>query len=147
MIAAPPLPTLWTRLPAGGWQVGFWIDDSGRTLIDVADPLGTLTYRMAGASQAAPSIDVGWSGSGYGPGGEVCSWALALGRLPAEESCTVTFVSPGGPQTPALLPDGMLGRQARKNGLWVATAIGSYSHVRLILGSGTRQYPLLPIGW
>jgi hypothetical protein len=144
MIAAPPLPTLWTRLPAGGWQVGFWVDESGRTLFDVADALGTLTYRMAGVRQAPPSIDAGWWGSGHGPDGAASSWALALGRLPAEDSYAVTFVSAGGLQTPALLPDGILGGQTRRNGLWMAAAVGRYSHVRLILRSGARQYPLTP---
>ncbi|MGH3249680.1 MAG: hypothetical protein ACRDOI_26225 [Trebonia sp.] len=78
MMTAPG-PMLWARLPAGGWQVGFWVDDGGRTLVDVADPRGTLAYRVAGARRAAPSIDAGWAGHAPGPDGDSLCWALAIG--------------------------------------------------------------------
>jgi hypothetical protein len=46
---------LWARLPAGGWQVGFWVDADGRTLVDVADSCGSLAYHLAIRNPAAPA--------------------------------------------------------------------------------------------
>jgi hypothetical protein len=61
-MSTAPGPTLWARLPAGGWQVGFWVDRNGRTLVDVADSLGSLAYRLASARRAVPSVEEGWAG-------------------------------------------------------------------------------------
>src|ERR1700753_1835488 len=91
MITAP-LPTLWARLPAGGWQVGFWADARGRRLVDVADSLGSLAYRLASARRAAPSVDAGWSGSVLSPDGDDQGWALAIGHAPAGLGHVVSFV-------------------------------------------------------
>src|ERR1700689_135557 len=75
------VPALWTRLPVGGWQVGFWADADGRAMIDVADPEGTLAYRLASARRAVPSIGGGWAGWASGPGGGR-GWGLAVGPAP-----------------------------------------------------------------
>ena len=157
-MTAPPLPTLWMRLPVGGWQVGFWIDGRGRTHTDVADPLDTLVYRGASARPTVPSIDAGWTGWGSGPGGETRCWALAIGHVPVGLGHSVSFVSaaglsPVGQDQGALLPDGWTGLRVTEDGLWVATAAGApahvrltaYSHVRLTAPGVALQYPLLPI--
>jgi hypothetical protein len=143
MLGAPPLPTLWTRLPVGGWQVGFWVDETGRTLVDVADPIGTLAHRLADTRRASLSIETGWSGSGFGSDGRVYHWALAIGRLPAGLSHTLSFVSSDGRDNAALVPDGLTGLRITDAGLWVATAVGRYSHVRLTVQTAAFEYPLL----
>jgi hypothetical protein len=158
-MTVPALPTLWTRLPVGGWQVGFWIDSGGRTYLDVADPQGTLVYQMAGARTAAPSIDAGWTGWSTGSDRTSRCWALAVGHLPVGAGHAVSFVSrpsasPADDDRGALLPDGRTGLRVTKDGLWVATATGSsaqirltsYSHVRLTAPATALQYPLLPAG-
>jgi len=144
MLGAPPLPTLWTRLPVGGWQVGFWVDETGHTLVDVADPAGIPAHRLAGTLRGSLSIEAGWSGSGFGPDGRVCHWALAIGRLPTGLSHTLSFVSSDGRDEAALVPDGLTGLRITDAGLWVATAVGRYSHVRLTVQTAALQYPLLP---
>jgi 8-oxo-dGTP pyrophosphatase MutT (NUDIX family) len=49
-------PALWTRLPAGRWQVRFWDDADGQALLDVATPQGALASRRYLA---------GWDGDAY----------------------------------------------------------------------------------
>jgi hypothetical protein len=144
MLGAPPLPTLWTRLPVGGWQVGFWVDETGCTLVDVADPVGTLAYRLAGSRRASLSVETGWSGSGFGPDGRVYHWALAVGRLPTGLGHTLSFVSCDGRDEVALVPDGLTGLRITDAGLWVAAAIGRYSHVRLTVHTTELQHRLIP---
>jgi hypothetical protein len=154
---APPLPTLWLRLPVGGWQVGFWIDGRGRTFTDVADPLDTLVCRLAGARHA--SVAAGWTGWGAGPDRVTRSWALAIGHMPAGRTPALSFVSgagesPVGQDEGALLPDGWTGLRVTEDGLWIATAVGcaahvrpaAYSHVRLSAPQVTLQYPLVQVG-
>jgi hypothetical protein len=156
---APPLPTLWLRLPVGGWQVGFWIDGSGRMFTDVADSLDTLVCRLAGARQAAASVTAGWTGWGSGPDRLTRSWALAIGRTPAGRTPALSFVSaagesPVGQDEGALLPDGWTGLRVTGDGLWIATAVGcaahirlaAYSHVRLNAPHVTLQHPLVQVG-
>ena len=135
-----PGPTLWVRLPTGGWQVGFWIDADGRTLIDVADSHGTLAYRVAGARRAAPSIDAGWVGCTRGPHGSSQPWALAIGHVPVGLAHEVSFDALVQKEwhdqgTPA-------GLRLADNGLWVAATIGKYTHVRLTARSTVLRYPL-----
>jgi hypothetical protein len=163
VMTAPVMPTLWTRLPVGGWQVGFWIDSTGRTYVDVANSRDALVYRGAGSRQAAPSIDAGWTGWGRGPDRGTRCWALAVGRMPAACGHAVSFVSAAGvsvaggfpaDEQVALLPDGWTGLRITEDGLWVATATGSsasvrlcaYSHVRLSAPATVLQCPLLPVG-
>src|SRR5271167_316343 len=95
MMTAPG-PALWARLPAGGWQVGFWVDADGRTLVDVADSLGSLAYRLASARRAAPSVDAAWAGRTLGPGGDSQCWALAIGHAPTGAGHVVSFACPAG---------------------------------------------------
>lgn len=138
-------PTLWARLPVGGWQVGFWVDADGRTLVDVADPWGTLAYRVAGARRAAPSIDVGWAGRVPGPGGGSQCWALAIGHVPSGLGHAVSFVDPAGEASgdrgrhPG---EALSGLRLVDDGLWIAAAIGYYTHVRLALQSAALLHPL-----
>lgn len=144
MMTAPG-PTLWARMPAGGWQVGFWVDTDGRTLVDVADPWGTLAYRVAGARRAAPSIDAGWAGCALGPDGDTQYWSLAIGHAPAGLGHAVSFVDPAreaglhqGPHP----REALSGLRVADDGLWVAAAIGSYTHVRLTAQSVALLHPL-----
>jgi hypothetical protein len=137
--------TLWARLPAGGWQVGFWTDASGRTLIDIADPSGALAYRLASARRAAPSIDAGWTGCGSSPDGDAQNWALAIGHAPAGQSHIVSFTrhTPAAPHDRVTLPPhASSGLWTVHNGLWVAAATGCYTHVQLTTQSTTRLHPL-----
>jgi len=113
-LGAPPLPTLWTRLPVGGWQVGFLVDETGRTLVDVADPTGMLARRLAGNLRASLSIEAGWSGTGFGSDGRVHHWALAIGRLPTGLSHTSPTPAPHkararGPDDGALAKPSQMG--------------------------------------
>lgn len=140
-----PGPTLWARLPAGGWQVGFWIDADGRTLVDVADACGSLACRLASARRAAPSVDGAWTGRAPGQGGDIQCWALALGHAPAGVGHVVTFACPVGTadRTRATIPPGTRsGFWVANDGLWVAAAIGSYTHVRLTARSANLLQPL-----
>ena len=135
-------PTLWTRLPTGGWQVGFWVDADGRTLVDVADPWGTLAYRVAGARRAAPSIDAGWAGCALGLDGDNQCWALAIGHVPTGTGYAVSFEE--APQE-AGCDRGtgtMVGLRLTDVGHWVAAAVGSYTHVRLTAQSTAVLHPL-----
>jgi hypothetical protein len=147
MMTAPG-PTLWARLPAGGWQVGFWVDADGRTQVDVADSWGSLAYRLASARRAAPSVDAAWAGRALGPAGDGQCWALAMGRAPAGLSHVVSFVrlacGAGRDQT-MLPPETLSGFWVADDGLWVAAAIGSYTHVRLTARSAALLYPLCPV--
>jgi hypothetical protein len=143
-----PRPALWARLPAGGWQVGFWVDADGRTLVDVADSCGALAYRLASARRAAPSIDAAWAGCALGPAGDGQCWALAMGHAPTGLSHVVSFVRlarGAGRDHMMLPPEALSGFWVADDGLWVAAAIGSYTHVRLTAQSVVLLYPLRPV--
>ena len=147
MITAP-LPTLWARLPAGGWQVGFWVDAHGRKQVDVADSLGSLAYRLASARRAAPSVDAGWTGSTPTSDGEGQGWALAVGHAPTGLGHVVSFVritSEAGRDRVTLPPGALSGFWLADGGLWVAAAAGSYTHVRLTTQSTSLFHPLQSI--
>ena len=138
------VPALWTRLPVGGWQVGFWADADGRAMIDVADPEGTLAYRLASARRAVPSIGAGWAGCAHGPDGGRC-WALAVGHAPAGRGHVVSFAhrtraAPGYRVT--LPPEALCGFWVTHNGLWAAAATGCYTHARLTAQSAIWLHPL-----
>jgi hypothetical protein len=138
-------PTLWTRLPAGGWQVGFWADADGRILIDVADPEGTLAYRVASARRAAPSVEAGWAGCAHGPDGESQCWALAIGRAPAGRGHVISFAhrTRVARRDRMMLPlEARCGFWVTHNGLWAAAATGCYTHARLTAQSATWLHPL-----
>jgi hypothetical protein len=144
MMTAPG-PMLWARLPAGGWQVGFWVDADGRTLVDVADSWGSLAYRLASARRAAPSIDAAWAGRALRPAGDSQCWALAMGHAPTGLSHVVSFVRlacGAGRDQVMLPPETLSGFWVADDGLWVAAAIGSYTHVRLTAQSAALLYPL-----
>jgi hypothetical protein len=141
MMTAPG-PTRWARMPVGGWQVGFWADADGRTLIDVADRWGTLAYRVAGARRAAPSIDAGWAGCASGPNGSSQCWALAIGHLPAGIGYTVSFEEAAQEAGHDRKTETTAGLRLANDGLWVAAAIGRYTRVRLTAQSTVFRYPL-----
>lgn len=144
MMTAPG-PTLWARLAAGQWQVGFWVDADGRTMVDVADPWGTLAYRVAGARRAAPSIDAGWAGCALDPDGNTQRWALAIGHMPVGLGHAVSFQGPARETTPGwgTQPcEALSGLRVADDGLWVAAAVGGYTHVRLTARSLNLLYPL-----
>ena len=138
-------PALWTRLPIGGWQVGFWADADGRTLIDVADSEGTLAYRIAEARRAAPSIDAGWAGCAHGPDGGSQCWALAVGHAPAGRGHRVSFAHrtrPARRDCMTLPPEALCGFWVTHNGLWAAAATGCYTHTQLTAQSAIWLHPL-----
>jgi hypothetical protein len=140
------VPALWTRLPVGGWQVGFWADADGRDLIDVADSEGTLAYRLAGARGAASSIDAGWAGCAHGPDGGNQCWGLAIGRAPAGRCHVVSFADrtrAAGRDRMTLPPEALCGFWVTHNGLWAAAATGCYTHARLTAQSAIWLHPLL----
>jgi len=141
-------PALWTRLPSSGWQVRFWTDAGGLTLIDVVGPEGTLACRLTSARQSAPSIDAGWTHCAPTPGKDSQCWALAVGHAPAGLSHVVSFARP----TPTALRDRMtLPPQAPSgfwvvhNGLWAAAATGCYTHARLTAQTTTLLHLLSPV--
>ena len=139
------VPALWTRLPLGGWQVGFWADADGRTLIDVVDPEGTLAGRLASARWAAPSIDAGWAGCAHGPDGDSQCWALAIGHAPAGRGNVVSFADrtrTAGRDRMTLPPEAPCGFWVTHDGLWAAAATGCYTHARLTAQSGIWLHPL-----
>jgi hypothetical protein len=141
-------PTLWARLPACGWQVGFWVDADGRTLVDVADSWGARAYRTAGARRAAPSIDAGWTGSAPTPAGDAECWALAIGHAPAGHGHVVSFIRSADEAHLSQLtlpPEALSGFWMSDSGVWVAAAVGRYTHVRLIAQGATLLHPLHPV--
>jgi hypothetical protein len=146
--AGPPVtrtrPTLWTRLPLGGWQVGFWADAEGRALIDVADADGTLAYRLGAARRAAPSIDAGWAGCARSADGSSQCWALAIGHAPPGRGHVISFSQPARPGGDRMtLPlEAQCGFWITHNGLWAAAATGCYAQARLTAQSATYLYPL-----
>ena len=147
MMTAPG-PMLWTRLPAGGWQVGFWVDADGRTLIDVADSWGSLAYRLASARRAAPSVGAAWAGRALGPEGDNQCWALAVGHAPTGLGHVVSFACQpraAGRDRVTLPPGTRLGFWVADDGLWAAAAVGSYTHVRLTAQSANLLHPLRPV--
>ena len=143
-----PGPALWTRLPAGGWQIGFWADATGRTLIDIAEPSGALAYRLASARRAAPSIDAGWAGYAPDPRDASQCWALAIGHAPAQQ-CEHVVSFDQAPTRPGdqirLPPQAPSGLWIVHNGLWAAAAIGYHTHVRLATESTQWLQPLHPV--
>jgi hypothetical protein len=130
-------PALWTRLPAGGWQVRVWKDAGGQALLDVAAPEGTLVCRLASTSGAALSIEACWAScdaAGPGPHGSGQCWALAAGRAPAGLGHVVSFAPRAGEcgRGRMTLPfESSSGVWITHYGLWMAAAIGCYTHVRL----------------
>lgn len=141
-------PALWARLPSSCWQVRFWADTDGRSLVDVAGPEGTLACRITSARQAAPSIDAGWSHCAPGSGHSSQCWALAVGHVPAGLSHVVSFArrTPTAPRDRMTLPpQAPSGLWTVHDGLWVATATGCYTHVRLTAQSTTLLHPLTPV--
>jgi hypothetical protein len=142
--AVPPVPAMtrtgpafWTRLPAGRWQVRFWEDADRQTLLDVASPEGTLAGRLTGAPCAPPSIEACWAGcdaSGPGPHAEDQCWALAIGRAPTGRGHVVSFAPraiESGRGRMTMPFESSSGLWVTHRGLWVAAAIGCYTHVRL----------------
>jgi hypothetical protein len=133
------------RLPVGGWQVAFWEDTEGRTVVDVASPCGTHVYRSASARRAALSIDAGWAGWCPGPDDEQQGWALAIGHAPAGLGHVVSFGRwAGGARLEGmtLTSEARSGLWVVNNGLWVAAATGYYTHVRLTARSTMRAQRL-----
>ena len=136
------------RLAAGGWQVRFWVQPDGRTVMEVTDPAGSLAGLAASIMLPLVSIDAGWSGLARGPDGDRQWWALAIGHAAAT----------GGPPTATFL---RRRRRARRgaghppeaadslcvtwDGLWAAAATGRYTVVRLTTQSATRVRRLRPV--
>jgi hypothetical protein len=149
-------PALWTRLPAGRWQVRFWEDADGQTLLDVASPDGTLASRLVGALCAPPSIEACWAGcgaSGLGPHAEdpqaedQC-WALAIGRIPAGRGHVVSFApwAIGAGRRRITMPfESSSGLWITHRGLWVAAVMGCYTHVRLTAQPEILLRPLISV--
>jgi hypothetical protein len=141
-------PALWTRLPSGGWQVRFWADTDGLTLIDIAGPEGTLACRLTSASQSAPSIDAGWTHCAPTPGEDSHCWALAVGRAPAGLNQVVSFARrtrTGLRDRMTLPPQAPSGFWVVHNGLWAAAAAGCYTHARLTAQTATLLHLLNPV--
>jgi hypothetical protein len=143
-----PGPTLWARLPAGGWQIGFWVDPGGRTLVDVADSVGSLAYRLVSTLRAEATVEEGWAGCAPSESRDDQRWALAVGHAPAGRGHLVSFVRltrEGDHDQLVLPPEAPSGFWVADDGLWVAAAAGRYTHVRLIAQSATLLHPLRPI--
>jgi hypothetical protein len=124
------------------------VDADGRTLVDVADPLGTLACRVAGSPRAVPSIDGAWAGRSLVPGTDRLCWALAAGHAPAGLGHAVEFVGSADESSgrrATLPPEAPAGFWVTDDGLWVAAAVGSYTHVRLTAQSATLLRPLEPV--
>jgi hypothetical protein len=144
-------PALWTRLPAGRWQVRFWEDTDGQALLDVAAPEGTLASRLTGALGAPPSIEACWAGcdaSGPGPHDEDRCWALAIGHVPAGRGHVVSFapMASGARRGRIVMPfESPSGLWVTHRGLWVAAAIGCYTHVRLTAQPEPLLRPLVAV--
>jgi hypothetical protein len=133
------------RLPAGGWQVGFRTRPDGRTVVEVTDPDGALAGLVASATVSILSIDAGWAGWARDPGGGRRWWALAIGHAPpAADQPAVTFIRWTGRGRLKLPPQAVDGLWLLQDGLWVAAAIGHYTHVRLTAKSTTRVRRLQP---
>jgi membrane protein len=136
------------RLAAGGWQVRFWVQPDGRTVMEVTDSAGSLAGLAASTRLPLVSIDAGWSVRARGPNGDRQWWALAIGHAAAA----------GGPPTASFL---CRRRRARRgagrppeaadtlcvtwDGLWAAAAIGRYTGVRLTTQSETCVRRLRPV--
>ena len=138
-------------LPAGGWQLGFWADVDGRTQLDVLDATGTLVYRAAApadqASRTPPSIDGAWTGTSphTKPDGQPRCWALAVGHTPDGILHAVSFVDASRDprrERGAYPWDAMSGLRVTEDGLWVAAAVGRFTHVRLVAQSTDLLCPL-----
>jgi hypothetical protein len=135
---------LWTRLP-GEWQVGSWTGADGHARIDVTDPLGGLVYRAASTWRSAISVNAGWAGCCIGPYGEQQRWALAIGHAPSGLGHAVSFAEavPGTRlHRMTLPPEAPTGFWLIHDGLWVAAAVGCYTHVRLTARSTLIVHPL-----
>jgi hypothetical protein len=145
-------PTLWAGLPAGGWQVDFWADADGRTQLDVLDATDSLVFRLTGTpfdqcSQITPSIDGAWAGGAPGtdPDGRPQRWALAVGQTPDGILRAVSFVDDSRAprrERGAYPWDAMSWLRVTEDGLWVAAALGSFTHVRLVTQSADLLHPL-----
>jgi hypothetical protein len=129
-------PALWTRLPAGHWQVRFWEEANGQALLDVVAPDGTLARRLIAALGPPPSIEACWAGcNAGGPGShdDGQCWALAVGHAPTGRGHIVSFAprTLGFHRSRVTMPfESSSGLWITHRGLWVA-AIGCYTHVRL----------------
>jgi hypothetical protein len=130
------------RLPAGGWQVGFRARPDGRTAVEVTDPDGSLACMVNSIRLPLLSIDGGWVGCACGPPGGRQWWALAIGRVPAGAGRpAVAFTRRTRRARPghlAMPPEAVDGLWVVHDGLWVAVAVGHYTHVRLTVPSVTR---------
>jgi hypothetical protein len=139
-------PTFWARVPAGGWQVGVWVGPDGLVVADVTSPGGTLAYlTSSGTGQADPSIDAGWAGCGAGPDGKRQWWALAIGHASPRLSHVVSFgrhASGRRIERMTLPSEAPSGLWMVLEGLWIAAAVGRYTHVRLTAQSTERIQPL-----
>ena len=133
------------RLPSGGWQVGFQTRPDGRTVVEVTDPDGALAGLVASAAVSILSIDAGWAGWVAGPGGDRRWWALAIGHAsPAADQPAVTFIRGTGRGRLRVPPQTVDGLWLVHDGLWVAAAVGHYTHVRLTARSVSRLRRLQP---
>ena len=145
MQAGPPVRV---RLPAGGWQVGFRVQQGGRTVVEVTDAGGSLAGLITSTRLPLLSIDASWSGSVPVPGGDRQWWALAIGHSPAGAGQPVVTFTRRARRAlrghAALPPDVVDGLWVAHDGLWVATATGRYTLVRLTARSATRVQRLHP---
>jgi hypothetical protein len=134
-------PTFWARVPAGGWKVGVWVGPDGHTVADVTSSSGTLAYVTSGTRRADVSIDAGWAGCGPGPDGKRQWWALAIGHASVGLNHVVSFGRRASGRRiermtlPSEAPSGMW---MVHDGLWIAAAVGRYTHVRLTARSTER---------
>ncbi|MGH3297534.1 MAG: hypothetical protein ACRDP7_37645, partial [Trebonia sp.] len=76
-------------------------------------------------------------------------WALAIGHASAGPGHAVSFVRPTTPpgrhDQGTQPPEGLCGLRVTDDGLWIAAAVGRYTHVRLTAPSGTLLHPLYPV--
>jgi hypothetical protein len=75
-------------------------------------------------------------------------WALAVGHAPTGQGHVVSFVrlTRDADRDEVTLPPGApSGFWVADDGVWVAAAVGGYTHVRLTAQSATWLHPLRPV--
>jgi hypothetical protein len=133
-------------LPVGGWQVGFRVQQDGRTVMEVTGEDGSLTGLATSSRLPILSINAGWYGATREPDGGRRWWALAIGHVPAGEgqpSVTFTRRLPGAHRAAARQED-VDGLWVTPDGLWVAAVAGRYTVVRCTVGPSTLTRNLTP---
>jgi hypothetical protein len=149
LAGSPAAVAIALRVPTSGWQVAFHVKADDHTVIEVTDQAASLVDLVTSTRLPILSIRNGWTGCIRGDDGSTQWWALAIGHMtasPGQPTATFfcrTHLAPKSKD--ALILDATDGLWAVYDGMWIAAAVGHYTHIQLATRSQSLVQQLRPV--